>query len=133
MLTPVGKFPKLNKDPIVKVGVDNFRLRFTCQIDAKDTGDDVRHEVIWYGGPPSQELDRKVLTRSVVKGGVTKAYLQNTNEYGEKPTFCLNQNVNKQFCSTTERVFLNGLTVSNIMYSCPNNLFLHHINLLYGN
>ena len=68
-------------------------MRFKCKFDPKDKGDNVRHEVVWYGGPPEAELDRKVLARGDYKGDTTEAYLQNTNRYGEKPTFCLNQNV----------------------------------------
>uniref|UniRef100_A0A7M5WQE5 VWFD domain-containing protein n=1 Tax=Clytia hemisphaerica TaxID=252671 RepID=A0A7M5WQE5_9CNID len=88
-----SKFPKLNGDPQISVDVHNKRMRFKCKFDPKDKGAEVRHEVIWYGGPPEAELDRKVLARGDYNGDTTEAYLQNTNRYGEKPTFCLNQNI----------------------------------------
>ena len=68
-------------------------MRFKCQFDPKDKGANLRHEVVWYGGPPEKELDRQIISRQDVNGDTTEASLQNTNNYGQKPTFCLNQNV----------------------------------------
>ena len=84
-----AEFPSLRSDPKVTVDVANRRMRFKCTFDARDKNPDtVRHEVIWYSGPPEKQVDKELL-----KGDRNEAYLQNTNKYGQKPKFCLNKNV----------------------------------------
>lgn len=83
-----SKYPKLRKGPNVSVGVANSRMRFSCKFDPRDRGEKVRHEVVWYTSPPS-----KVVKKEILKGDQIEAFLQNINDYGEEPTFCLNRNI----------------------------------------
>ena len=85
-------------------------MRFKCTFEARDKDPDtVRHEVVWYTGPPEKQVDKEIL-----KGDRNEAYLQNTNKYGQKPKFCLNKNVSL-YKDVIKRSFIISLLVkSNI-------------------
>ena len=83
-----GKFPKFEGNPVVSVDLNNTRLRFKCKINAREKGEKVRYEVIWFQGSP-----RKQIKKDILSGSLTESYLQNNNKITETPLFYLGHEV----------------------------------------
>ncbi|XP_065651893.1 von Willebrand factor D and EGF domain-containing protein isoform X3 [Hydra vulgaris] len=81
-------FPKIEKDPVVTVGVDNKRIRFTCKFHTVQESN-ARYEVTWFQGPEEKHIKGP----EVFTSNKNEAFLQNTNKYGENTTFCLGYNI----------------------------------------
>ncbi|XP_065651900.1 von Willebrand factor D and EGF domain-containing protein isoform X6 [Hydra vulgaris] len=87
--TPCSKnFPKIDKDPVVTVGVNNKRIRFVCEFHTVKESN-ARYEVTWFQGP----LEEQIKGPEIFTSDQNKSFLQNTNKYGENCTFHMGYNI----------------------------------------
>ncbi|XP_047144489.1 von Willebrand factor D and EGF domain-containing protein isoform X1 [Hydra vulgaris] len=83
-----SSFPKIDKDPVVTVGVKDKRVSFSCKFNTVKESN-ARYEVTWFQGP----VEKQIKGPEIFTNEQNEAFLQNTNKYGENETFCLGYNI----------------------------------------
>ncbi|XP_065651908.1 von Willebrand factor D and EGF domain-containing protein-like [Hydra vulgaris] len=86
-----SSFPKIDQDPVVTVGVQDNRVKFSCKFNAVNDVN-ARYEVTWFQSFANNQ-EKQISGPEFLKSNQNEAFLQNNNKFGQNPTFLLGYNI----------------------------------------